>query len=102
MRSTGKSCSKVLLATLLVAGSAGFAFGRMTPAQTVNLPAVGGYDTTDDDETPDVTARVARISFIRGEVKIRRADQDDWETATLNLPVVEGDEIATDGTSRVE
>ncbi|MEP6787347.1 MAG: DUF6600 domain-containing protein [Acidobacteriota bacterium] len=102
MRSTGKSFSKVLLALLVVAGGASFAFGRMTPAQTVNLAAVGGYDTTDDDETPEVTARVARISFIRGGVKIRRADQDDWETATLNLPVVEGDEIATDVAARVE
>lgn len=101
MRSTGKSFSKVLLALLVVAGGVSFAFSR-TPTQTVNLPAIGGYDTTDDDETPEVTARVARISFIRGEVKIRRADQDDWETATLNLPVVEGDEIATDGASRVE
>ena len=102
MRSAGKSFSAVLLAMLLVAGSTIFAFGARTSAQTVNLPEAGSYSAVDDDDTPDVTARVARISFIRGEVRIRRADQDDWEKATLNLPVVEGDEITTDANARVE
>lgn len=55
-----------------------------------------------DDEVPDVTDRVGRMSFLRGEVKIKRADSDDWEQATLNLPVVEGDEITTSANSRVE
>jgi hypothetical protein len=51
---------------------------------------------TSDDYTPEVTARVARISFISGDVQIRRADSQDWERAANNLPIVEGDEIATD------
>lgn len=56
-----------------------------------------------DDYTPEVTARVARISLIRGEVQIRRGgDQQDWERAVLNLPLVEGDEILTDKDARVE
>jgi uncharacterized protein YaiE (UPF0345 family) len=55
-----------------------------------------------DDYTPEVTARVARISFVSGDVQIKRADQTDWERATQNLPVVEGDEIATDSNSRLE
>ena len=55
-----------------------------------------------DDYVPEVTDRVARISFIRGDVQIRRLDNTDWERAVLNLPIVEGDEIVTDGTSRVE
>lgn len=55
-----------------------------------------------DDYTPEVTARVARISFLRGEVQIKRADGKDWERATLNLPLVEGDQIATDRSARVE
>ncbi len=55
-----------------------------------------------DDYTPEVTARVARISFISGDVQIRRADSQDWERATQNLPIVEGDEIATDEAARLE
>jgi len=55
-----------------------------------------------DDYTPEVTARVARISFTRGEVQIRRADSQDWERATQNLPIVEGDEIATGDGARLE
>ena len=55
-----------------------------------------------DDYTPEITARVARISFLRGDVQIRRPDNQDWERATQNLPLVEGDEIATDKNGRIE
>jgi hypothetical protein len=59
-----------------------------------------------DDYTPEVTARVVRISFIRGDVQIRRADENgvkaDWERAALNLPIVEGDEISTGENTVVE
>jgi hypothetical protein len=81
---------------------AGFAVFGAPPATTVNLPVEGGYVVDDDDDTPDVTARVARVSFIRGEAKIKRADATDWEKVTLNLPVVEGDEIASEEGARVE
>ena len=77
-------------------------FAVTTPASLVNVPADSGYVIDDDDDAPDVTAPVARISFIRGEAKIKRADSADWENATLNLPIVEGDEIATDPDSRIE
>ena len=50
-----------------------------------------------DDYVPEVTDRVARISFVSGDVQIRRDGSQDWERAALNLPVVEGDEITTDG-----
>ncbi len=63
---------------------------------------------TIDDYTPEVTARVVRISFIRGDVQIRRAASEDpsekqeWERAALNLPIVEGDEISTGKETVVE
>lgn len=60
------------------------------------------FGNVSDDETPDVTARVARISFLRGDVQIRHADSQDWERATSNLPIVEGDEIAASSNSRLE
>jgi hypothetical protein len=55
-----------------------------------------------DDYTPEVTARVARIGFLRGEAQIRRADSQDWERAAQNLPIVEGDQLATASGSRLE
>ena len=58
------------------------------------------FDT--DDELPEITVRVARISYIKGEAQIRRADSDDWEKVTKNLPIVEGDEIVTDEKTRIE
>ncbi|MGD9562126.1 MAG: DUF6600 domain-containing protein [Pyrinomonadaceae bacterium] len=63
--------------------------------------AAFGVDVEDDAE-PDVTARVSRISFIRGDVQIRREGREDWERAVLNLPIVEGDELMTDANARLE
>ncbi|MEJ7862194.1 MAG: DUF6600 domain-containing protein [Pyrinomonadaceae bacterium] len=59
--------------------------------------------TSNDTESEiEVNARVARISFIRSEAQIKRADSEEWERAGQNLPLVEGDEIATDGRTRLE
>ena len=55
-----------------------------------------------DDTIPEVTDRVARISFLRGDVQIRRDGSQDWEKAELNLPIVEGDEIAVENGGRLE
>jgi hypothetical protein len=59
-----------------------------------------------DDYTPEVTARVVRISFVRGDVQIRRISEDgakaEWERAALNLPIVEGDELATGANTVIE
>ena len=55
-----------------------------------------------DSDEPEVTDRVARISEIRGEARVKRADTDEWEVAVLNLPLVEGDEIVTGSDGRVE
>jgi hypothetical protein len=59
-------------------------------------------NTFAEDFVPEVTARVARISFLSGDVQIKRADSKDWERAANNLPIVEGDEIATDSNARLE
>ena len=77
------------------------AFAAASVAQTVNLPDSANYQINDDDE-PEVTARVARISFISGAARIRRSGVEEWESATLNLPLVAGDEITTDGASKIE
>lgn len=104
MRVTGKLIWPFLFAVAFMTLSRVFIFGATgAPAQTLNLPeSESGYAVSDDDEKPDVTARVARISFIKGEAQIKRADGGDWEKVTLNLPVVEGDEITTSGDARIE
>ena len=66
----------------------------------LSVSAVFGYEL--DDTIPEVTDRVARISFLRGDVQIRRDGSQDWEKAELNLPIVEGDEIAVEGSGRLE
>lgn len=68
------------------------------------LCAAAAYadDDVQDDVDPGVDARVSRISFIRGDVQIKRLGGQDWEKAVLNLPIVEGDEIVTDANGRLE
>ena len=48
------------------------------------------------------TARVVRVSMMKGEVSLRRAGNIEWERAQLNLPLVEGDVLATGRDSHVE
>ena len=60
-----------------------------------------------DDDIPEVTQRVVRVSVVQGEAQIRRAaagdvDSDDWERVVSNLPLVEGDEITTSDNTRLE
>ncbi len=70
------------------------------------MNAGNAFGVVVDDYTPEVTARVVRISFIRGDVQIRRVGDDgekqEWERAALNLPIVEGDELATGPNTVVE
>ncbi|MGB5014505.1 MAG: DUF6600 domain-containing protein [Pyrinomonadaceae bacterium] len=92
-----------LLPTALLAVLTVIPFVFATPSQTLNLPESEMYTVADDEaDMPDVTARVARVSYIDGDAQIRRLDSQDWEKITLNLPIVEGDEITTSLGSRVE
>src|SRR5829696_5149400 len=83
MHSTNRVRWAVLLISILLSGTAALA-GEV------------------DDYIPEVTDRVARISFVSGDVQIRRAESQDWEVVVMNLPIVEGDEIASDGNGRFE
>ncbi len=102
MFTAAKGFAAVLCGVLLFMGGSVFVFGAGTPPRMVNLPAAAINNAARDDDVPEVTARVARISFIRGEARVRRSGGAEWEKAALNLPIVEGDEIATDGDARVE
>jgi hypothetical protein len=70
-----------------------------------NLPASALAREDDryaDDDAYEETARVARVSLIRGDVSVRRAGRRDWERAALNLPLVEGDRLATGADAHLE
>jgi hypothetical protein len=69
------------------------------------LFGLAGVAAADDDDygrgsgpQPDV----ARVSLIHGDVSMQRADSGDWTTATLNTPLVRGDQVATGEKSRTE
>lgn len=92
-----KSISRISLATLLFLCA--FAFAASNARAADDPP--NDDDQKYEDEY-DQTARVARISELRGSVSVRRAGGDAWEDATLNLPLAEGDQIVTGRDSRVE
>jgi len=77
--------SPILFATLIV--------GCMLTA-----PHAWGQDQ--DEDGPALG--VARVSLINGDVTARRGDSGDWIEAEVNLPLVEGDSIATGRASRAE
>jgi hypothetical protein len=58
--------------------------------------------TAEDDNEPDIKARVARITYVAGEVQVKRAGETEWERVKQDLPIVEGDQIATDSKARIE
>jgi len=60
---------------------------------------VFAQDSGPQDDPPD---RVARLSFIRGDVSFQPAGDDDWVQANLNRPLGTGDKLFTDQNSRVE
>jgi hypothetical protein len=94
----------ILAVLAIVVSMSGLSIFGATTAQTINLPTADNFALQDDDDPdePEVKARVARVSFLRGNAKIKRVGQQDWEAVTLNLPVVQGDEIVTDQGSRIE
>lgn len=56
-----------------------------------------------DDQT-DSHARIVRLSYVEGQVQIAHPQGNGYENATMNIPLVEGDQIrtATDGWAEVQ
>ena len=50
----------------------------------------------------DPSARVARASYLQGDVSFRPGTVDDWTSATLNYPLTSGDHLWTDANARAE
>ncbi len=66
------------------------------------VPVLAVEEADDYPDEYDEQARVVRVSLMRGEVSLKRADNAEWESAKLNLPLVEGDTLATGRDSRLE
>lgn len=58
--------------------------------------------TSAQAEYVDPPSRVARLSFIRGEVSFSPAGEDDWVNATRNRPLIRGDRLWADRGARAE
>ncbi len=53
----------------------------------------------DDDDPP---TRIARLSYINGEVSFSPSGTDDWVAAVVNRPITTGDKLWTDQNARAE
>jgi hypothetical protein len=53
----------------------------------------------DGDDPP---SRVARLSYVEGQMSFNPEGTDDWVAATLNRPITTGDKLWTDQNSRAE
>ena len=82
----------LMLSLLLV-----FGYGAAS-AQTIDPIADEASDV--DDAAP--VQRVARLSFIEGDVSFLRAGVTEWAPAVENLPLLAGDQIYTERGARAE
>jgi hypothetical protein len=69
-----------------------------SPAQTADAQTPDGNETEDDSPVQ----RVARLTFIEGDVSFLRAGTTHWAWAAENLPLLEGDQLYTGDRSRAE
>jgi hypothetical protein len=74
----------------------------------VAIPLSSGARAQDDnqdqslDQTPDPPSRVARLNFEQGSVSFQPGGEGDWIDAVPNRPLVTGDNLWTDRSSRAE
>src|SRR5262245_28681184 len=52
-----------------------------------------------DADPPD---RVARLSFLQGDVSLQPAGEEEWASAAVNRPLTTGDKLWTDKDARAE
>jgi hypothetical protein len=59
-------------------------------------------ENSSENMSDNPPARVARVSYLKGNVSFLRAGLDQWSQASLNFPVTTGDRIYTDHGARAE
>ena len=86
--SRSRSLARLLAVALAVA---------LVPAWSAPAGAQGYYD--EEDYGP---SRVARISYVSGDVSVFEPEGEDWESADENTPLFAGTEIYADEDARAE
>jgi hypothetical protein len=66
------------------------------------IGAMAQENSSANSTTDNPPARVARVSYLKGNVSFLRAGLDQWSQASLNFPVTTGDRIYTDHDARAE
>jgi Family of unknown function (DUF6600) len=88
-----RTLPRILTAFLLLASIINFGFAQSPVFQDTESPDV-------DDSAP--VARVARLSFVDGDVSFLRAGVTEWAPAVENLPLLAGDQLYTGSGARAE
>jgi hypothetical protein len=68
----------------------------------VAVRAAIAQDATMQEVAVDPPGRVARLSFIEGQVSLGPAESEDWTDAVLNRPLTSGDKLWLDRDARAE
>ena len=66
----------------------------------VTLACVAWAQPASEGDQGDPPSRVARLSYIHGDVSFVPSGENDWVQAQLNRPLVTGDKLFTDGGAR--
>ncbi len=76
--------------------------GAAALAGLMSLTMLGSALAAPDDDAADPPSRVARLSYLGGEVSFQPAGDHNWVQASLNRPLIAGDSLYTDRNSRTE
>lgn len=74
-------------------------FVRVLGAALFGWLAFAAQAYADDPDPPD---RVARLSFVSGEVSVQLADANEWVAARINRPLTNNDQLWTNDGARAE
>src|SRR5215472_4048051 len=98
---TGKFLRVGIAVTMMLAASAWAQYQDQDQGQE---SGPGGGQPVSQESNPGggQPVDVGRVSMIHGDVSVQRADSGDWAAATLNNPLVRGDQLATGEKSRTE
>ncbi|MEO8778765.1 MAG: DUF6600 domain-containing protein [Rhodanobacter sp.] len=58
--------------------------------------------TTSGDDSPDPPSRVARLSWVAGDLGLLPAGASDWSDASVNRPLTTGDKLSSGDNARAE
>src|SRR5215471_6938206 len=98
---TGRFLRAGIAVTMLLAASA---WAQDQDQGQGQEPSPGGSQPVSQESNPGGGQQVdvGRVSMIHGDVSVQRGDSGDWAAATLNNPLVRGDQLATGDKSRTE